>query len=249
MRDLFWMPIEQYRRDGRIIRGLQRGAASFGTSTASAALELSNRLVQAIQVHALLHIHTHTHNCSFCCPVLVLSLKSLVFWLDTHLVSEAPKTDYSNLNAPTYSENNTYTTVLTVLLCLPLWTKGTLHRGCYEKYESNIFWCIYSAGHSRNSVWHFVTNTTLDTLHHRRTPHISSKTNPPASRPQGRRCQGLWHRERGIILPYFFSVLISCQLNKHQHIVCSFKTSSKFLLLLYYYAINLHYKREAETNA
>lgn len=50
MRDLFWLPIEQYRKDGRIIRGLQRGAASFGTSTASAALELSNRLVQAIQV-------------------------------------------------------------------------------------------------------------------------------------------------------------------------------------------------------
>ncbi|KAK5601806.1 hypothetical protein CRENBAI_020163, partial [Crenichthys baileyi] len=43
---------EQYRKDGRIIRGLQRGAASFGTSTASAALELSNRLVQAIQATA-----------------------------------------------------------------------------------------------------------------------------------------------------------------------------------------------------
>ncbi|XP_066504657.1 autophagy-related protein 2 homolog A [Hoplias malabaricus] len=52
VRDLFWMPIEQYRKDGRIIRGLQRGAASFGTSTASAALELSNRLVQAIQATA-----------------------------------------------------------------------------------------------------------------------------------------------------------------------------------------------------
>ncbi|XP_076877879.1 autophagy-related protein 2 homolog A [Brachyhypopomus gauderio] len=52
VRDLFWLPIEQYRRDGRIIRGLQRGAASFGTSTASAALELSNRLVQAIQATA-----------------------------------------------------------------------------------------------------------------------------------------------------------------------------------------------------
>lgn len=53
VRDLFWLPIEQYRKDGRIIRGLQRGAASFGTSTASAALELSNRLVQAIQVLSL----------------------------------------------------------------------------------------------------------------------------------------------------------------------------------------------------
>ncbi|XP_076414065.1 autophagy-related protein 2 homolog A isoform X4 [Peromyscus maniculatus bairdii] len=49
-RDLLWLPIEQYRKDGRLIRGLQRGAASFGSSTASAALELSNRLVQAIQV-------------------------------------------------------------------------------------------------------------------------------------------------------------------------------------------------------
>lgn len=67
VRDLFWMPIEQYRKDGRIIRGLQRGAASFGTSTASAALELSNRLVQAIQVctcmriHIHVHLYTHTH--------------------------------------------------------------------------------------------------------------------------------------------------------------------------------------------
>ncbi|XP_021564067.1 autophagy-related protein 2 homolog A [Carlito syrichta] len=48
-RDLLWLPIEQYRKDGRLMRGLQRGAASFGSSTASAALELSNRLVQAIQ--------------------------------------------------------------------------------------------------------------------------------------------------------------------------------------------------------
>ncbi|XP_042637474.1 autophagy-related protein 2 homolog A [Orycteropus afer afer] len=51
-RDLVWLPIEQYRKDGRLIRGLQRGAASFGSSTASAALELSNRLVQAIQATA-----------------------------------------------------------------------------------------------------------------------------------------------------------------------------------------------------
>lgn len=49
-RDLLWLPIEQYKKDGRLMRGLQRGAASFGSSTASAALELSNRLVQAIQV-------------------------------------------------------------------------------------------------------------------------------------------------------------------------------------------------------
>lgn len=61
VRDLFWMPIEQYRKDGRIIRGLQRGAASFGTSTASAALELSNRLVQAIQVCPRGHTGAHSY--------------------------------------------------------------------------------------------------------------------------------------------------------------------------------------------
>ncbi|XP_075223558.1 autophagy-related 2 [Lycorma delicatula] len=47
--DLFWLPIEQYQKDGRIVRGLQRGANSFTTSTAMAALEITTRLVQAIQ--------------------------------------------------------------------------------------------------------------------------------------------------------------------------------------------------------
>uniref|UniRef100_A0A224XCK3 Autophagy-related protein 2 n=1 Tax=Panstrongylus lignarius TaxID=156445 RepID=A0A224XCK3_9HEMI len=49
IRDLFWLPIEQYQKDGRIVRGLQRGANSFTTSTAIAALELTARIVQAIQ--------------------------------------------------------------------------------------------------------------------------------------------------------------------------------------------------------
>ncbi|XP_076666317.1 autophagy-related 2 isoform X1 [Andrena cerasifolii] len=49
IRDLFWLPIEQYQKDGRIIRGLQRGANSFTTSTVMAALELTSRLLYAIQ--------------------------------------------------------------------------------------------------------------------------------------------------------------------------------------------------------
>ncbi|XP_043255081.1 autophagy-related protein 2 homolog A [Colletes gigas] len=49
IRDLFWMPIEQYQKDGRIIRGLQRGANSFTTSTAMATLELTSKLIYAIQ--------------------------------------------------------------------------------------------------------------------------------------------------------------------------------------------------------
>ncbi|XP_031435892.1 autophagy-related protein 2 homolog B [Clupea harengus] len=51
-RDLVWLPIQQYRKDGRIVRGFQRGTASFGTCTAMAALELTNRMVQTIQAAA-----------------------------------------------------------------------------------------------------------------------------------------------------------------------------------------------------
>lgn len=49
VKDLLWLPVEQYRKDGRIVRGLQRGANSFMTSTAIACLELTNKLVQTIQ--------------------------------------------------------------------------------------------------------------------------------------------------------------------------------------------------------
>ncbi|XP_076267231.1 autophagy-related 2 isoform X1 [Rhynchophorus ferrugineus] len=52
LRDLFWLPIEQYQKDGRIVRGLQRGANSFTTSTALAALELTSRIIYYIQVTA-----------------------------------------------------------------------------------------------------------------------------------------------------------------------------------------------------
>ncbi|XP_063039529.1 autophagy-related protein 2 homolog B-like isoform X2 [Engraulis encrasicolus] len=54
-RDLFWLPIQQYRvsgLDGRIVRGVQRGSASFGTSTAMATLELTNRMLRTIQAAA-----------------------------------------------------------------------------------------------------------------------------------------------------------------------------------------------------
>ncbi|XP_025831922.1 autophagy-related protein 2 homolog B isoform X2 [Agrilus planipennis] len=52
IRDLFWLPIEQYQKDGRIVRGLQRGANSFTTSTAMAALELTSRIIHLIQMTA-----------------------------------------------------------------------------------------------------------------------------------------------------------------------------------------------------
>ncbi|XP_054166820.1 autophagy-related protein 2 homolog A-like [Oppia nitens] len=49
IRDLFWMPIDQYRRDRRLVRGIQRGAHSFSSSTAMATLDLANRVVTLIQ--------------------------------------------------------------------------------------------------------------------------------------------------------------------------------------------------------
>ena len=49
IKDVFWLPIEQYQKDGRIFRGIQRGANSFTTSTVIAELELTARIVQAIQ--------------------------------------------------------------------------------------------------------------------------------------------------------------------------------------------------------
>lgn len=50
LRDLVQLPIEQYQKDGRIVRGLQKGANSFTTSTAMAALEIATRIVNLIQV-------------------------------------------------------------------------------------------------------------------------------------------------------------------------------------------------------
>ncbi|RWS28234.1 autophagy-related protein 2B-like protein, partial [Leptotrombidium deliense] len=49
VRDLFWMPFDQYRRDKRIVRGLQRGATSFSNSTAMAMIDLANRLLNVIE--------------------------------------------------------------------------------------------------------------------------------------------------------------------------------------------------------
>ena len=48
--DLVRLPMEQYKKDGRLMRGFQRGASSFGTSTAMAAVELTNRMVRILQV-------------------------------------------------------------------------------------------------------------------------------------------------------------------------------------------------------
>ncbi|CDR87668.1 related to APG2-required for sporulation [Sporisorium scitamineum] len=48
--DLVLLPIEQYHRDGRVLRGVQRGAASFAKSTALEAVKLGARLATGTQV-------------------------------------------------------------------------------------------------------------------------------------------------------------------------------------------------------
>lgn len=48
--DLFWLPFEQYQKDGCFMRGLQRGAQSFTARTALAALEITSRLIYLLQV-------------------------------------------------------------------------------------------------------------------------------------------------------------------------------------------------------
>jgi len=50
--DLFRMPIEQYNKDGRIIRGFQLGAQSFTARTALAALEITSRIIHLLQFTA-----------------------------------------------------------------------------------------------------------------------------------------------------------------------------------------------------
>lgn len=49
--DLIWLPIEQYKKDGCIIKGFRLGCQSFTARTALAVLEIAVRLINAVQVH------------------------------------------------------------------------------------------------------------------------------------------------------------------------------------------------------
>ncbi|KAJ1927854.1 autophagy- protein 2 [Tieghemiomyces parasiticus] len=47
--DLFILPLEQYKKDGRIVKGLQNGARSFKRTTASEAIKLSTKVTSTTQ--------------------------------------------------------------------------------------------------------------------------------------------------------------------------------------------------------
>lgn len=59
--DLFRLPLQQYNKDGRIMRGFQLGAQSFSARTAFAALEITSRIIHLLQVTTInsrnLYIH------------------------------------------------------------------------------------------------------------------------------------------------------------------------------------------------
>lgn len=52
LRDLICMPIEQYRKDGRIVRGIQRGTTSFTHSTTLSILEVTNKILNVVKFAA-----------------------------------------------------------------------------------------------------------------------------------------------------------------------------------------------------
>ena len=51
LQDFFTMPIVQYQRDGRVWRGLQKGALSLKTSAQLAVLDLLLKLLDSVQVN------------------------------------------------------------------------------------------------------------------------------------------------------------------------------------------------------
>lgn len=52
IKDLFMMPVEQYQKDGRLLRGIQKGANSFTSSTAMSLLDFTNKLLGVIKFAA-----------------------------------------------------------------------------------------------------------------------------------------------------------------------------------------------------
>lgn len=52
IRDLFWLPIEQYQKDGRIVRGLRKGTNRFTTSSLLATVAITSRFFNFLQASA-----------------------------------------------------------------------------------------------------------------------------------------------------------------------------------------------------
>ncbi|PAA46669.1 hypothetical protein BOX15_Mlig014977g1 [Macrostomum lignano] len=54
LRDLVWLPVDSWMRHGLLLRGLQRGANSFASSSGAALLDLTGRILGGLQAAAAL---------------------------------------------------------------------------------------------------------------------------------------------------------------------------------------------------
>lgn len=63
--DLFRLPLQQYNKDGRIMRGFQLGAQSFSARTAFAALEITSRIIHLLQVLKKIKIYIYMDKFSY----------------------------------------------------------------------------------------------------------------------------------------------------------------------------------------
>ncbi|GAA6057188.1 hypothetical protein JCM3770_004368 [Rhodotorula araucariae] len=72
--NLVLLPIEQYRKDGRVVRGLQKGASAFARQTTLEAINVGARLATGTQV--ILEQAEHVLGARFAAPVSVEALPS-----------------------------------------------------------------------------------------------------------------------------------------------------------------------------
>ena len=53
--DLFYIPLSEFRKeDGRVVKGIQRGASSFGVSAATAAIDTTQWFASVVHVSLLI---------------------------------------------------------------------------------------------------------------------------------------------------------------------------------------------------
>jgi hypothetical protein len=82
--ELFSAPVEAYKRDGRILRGVRKGASAFSNSTAVAALELSGRMFDWIDFAASV---THDMVSNFLCAFTFRFFLVTIILPDTTLLA------------------------------------------------------------------------------------------------------------------------------------------------------------------
>lgn len=78
--DLVLLPISQYKKDGRVVRGLQKGTTAFVKSTATEAVKLGARLATGTQV--ILEQAEHVIGGQFTDPITAEALQLPVGYRD-----------------------------------------------------------------------------------------------------------------------------------------------------------------------